>query len=266
MFGGFWPGEMTLLGGRPSMGKTAVALSVALNAARAGHKVGIFSLEMNPEQLALRAVAEATTYQGQAIYYETIRRGDVQERDMPVIAKAAESVGGLPIAFLAREYADLGGLHSGATRVKAMLGGLDLLIVDYVQLVNADARSRVEQITQISIALKTLAGRLNVPILALSQLSRAVENRDDKRPMMSDLRESGQLEQDADAVMFCYRDEYYLQRTEPEDMGSDEYAQWRQAMQRARHRIEIIIAKQRQGAVGTAHLRCNPAANKIWED
>jgi replicative DNA helicase len=267
LFSGFWPGELVLLGGRPSMGKTALALSLALNAARKGDGVGIFSLEMNPDQMAVRALSEQTTHMGLgAVEYQSIRRGDLVEQQMRSVTEAAKMVGDLPIQFLSREYADLGGLYSGARRAKSMLGGnMKLLIVDYVQLIRSTAKSRYEQITEISIALKALAGRLEVPILALSQLSRAVEQRDDKRPMLSDLRESGQLEQDADAVMFTYRDEYYLSRAEPTD-DMDAHEAWQGAMKRAENRLEVIVAKQRQGQVGTAHLRCNVALNKVWDE
>jgi replicative DNA helicase len=267
LFSGFWPGELVLLGGRPSMGKTALALSIALNAARAGHGVGIFSLEMNPDQMAIRALAEQTSHLGKAVAYESIRRGDVHDEQMPTLVEAARTVGDLPIQFLSREFADLGALYSGATKVNKMLGGnMKLLVVDYVQLIKSDARSRFEQITDISIALKALAGKLQVPILALSQLSRQVESRDDKRPMLSDLRESGQLEQDADAVMFAYRDEYYVERAKPTDGDVEKMEKWEHAMNRVRHRLEVIVAKQRQGPIGTAHMRCNPAQNLIWED
>jgi replicative DNA helicase len=267
LFAGFWPGEMVILGGRPSMGKTALALSLGLNAAREGHGVGIFSLEMTPDQMALRAISEQSSMMGLgAVEYQSIRRGDLADQQMHSVTEAAKAVADLPIQFLSREYADLGGLYSGARRAKSALGGnLRLLIVDYVQLIRSTARSRFEQITEISIALKALAGRLEVPILALSQLSRAVEQRDDKRPMLSDLRESGQLEQDADAVMFTYRDEYYLGRSEPQD-DMDAHEVWTSAMKRAQNRLEVIVAKQRQGSIGTAHLRCNVGLNKVWDD
>lgn len=267
LLGGFYPGEMTLLGGRPSMGKTAVALSIALNAARAGQGVVICSLEMNPEAMALRALSEATGQAGRAITYADMRRGQFSPQQAEHIAAAAREVSELPITFLSREYSDLGSLYAGARQAKRTLGNnMKLLVVDYAQLLRSQAKSRYEQITEISIALKALAGSLNVPVLALSQLSRALEQRDDKRPMMSDLRESGQLEQDADAVLFCYRDEYYIQREEPDIRDGEAHEKWRDAMKHARHRLEIIIAKQRQGEIGTAHVFCNPALNRIWEN
>lgn len=264
--GGFYPGELILLGGRPSMGKTSVALSMALNAGRAGKNVAIFSLEMNPESLAMRAISEATTYHGNAVSYSSLRRGDFHEHQIETIKQAARDTAELPIMFLNREFSDLGAMVAGAKQAKRTLGGnLDLLIIDYAQLLRSKARGRYEQITEISIALKALSGQLEVPVLALSQLSRALEQREDKRPVLSDLRESGQLEQDADAVLFCYRDEYYLEREEPEIRDEEAHDAWSGAMERSRNRLELIVAKQRQGQIGTARVMCNPALNKIWE-
>jgi replicative DNA helicase len=267
MIGGMYPGELILLGGRPSMGKTGVALSIALNAARSGHGVVIASLEMNPEAMAIRALSEATATEGRSLAYSDMRRGQFGEAQARDLIGTAKYVGELPIMFLPRNYSDIGALFSGARQAqKAMDGKMRLLVVDYAQLLRSTAKSRYEQITEISIALKALAGQLNVPVLALSQLSRAVEQREDKRPTLSDLRESGQLEQDADAVMFCYRDEYYLAREKPEPDDLDAMAVWMEAMDKKRGCLEIIIAKQRQGDIGTAHMRFNPATNLIWED
>lgn len=261
---GLYPGEMVLLGGRPSMGKSAVALSIALNAARAGHGVCIASLEMNPEAMALRALSEATSQAGNAVYYTTMRRGDITPPQAKTLAGCVDEVSDLPIMFLSRQYQDIGALMAGAKQVaRIMEGNLRLLIVDYAQLLRTQAQGRYEQITEISLQLKALSGQMNIPILALSQLSRQVESRDDKRPMLSDLRESGQLEQDADAVLFCYRDEYYLEREKP--ANPDKLEAWEACMDRARNRLEIIVAKQRQGSIGTARVRFNPATNLIWE-
>lgn len=267
MTGGFYPGELILIGGRPSMGKTAVALSVALNAARAGNGVCIASLEMNPEAMAMRALSEATTQTRSATSYAGLRRGDMTEAQVDALRACAAEVANLPITFLPRQFADIGALFSGAKQAhKATRGGLKLLIVDYAQLLRSRAPTRYEQITEISIALKALSGQLNIPVIALSQLSRQVESREDKRPVMSDLRESGQLEQDADAVLFCYRDEYYVERMKPgEDAEPGDMADWIAAMNACRNKLEIIVAKQRQGEIGTAHVRFNPALNLIWE-
>ena len=268
MISGFYPGELVLIGGRPSMGKTGVALSIGLNAARAGHGVVIASLEMNPEAMAMRALSEATAHNKLAVSYAQMRRGEMAESQVDSLRQAALDVSELPIEFLPRQYADIGALFAGAKQAKRKMGDdMRLLIVDYAQLLKSQAKSRYEQITEISIALKALAGQLNVPVIALSQLSRNVEQREDKRPQLSDLRESGQLEQDADAVLFCYRDEYYLERDKPTESDPvQDHEDWRRAMEAARNKLEIIVAKQRQGEIGTAHVRFNPALNLIWED
>lgn len=266
ILGGMYNGDLILLGGRPSMGKTSVALSIGLNVARAGGQVCIASLEMNAEAMAVRAISEQTSRQNNAVYYSNIRRGAMTEPQFRDTIEAAKSVAELPIHFLSRQHADLGSLIAGAKQAKRVMGGMKLLIVDYAQLLTVKANSRYEEITKISMALKALAGQLDIPVMALSQLSRQLESRDDKRPMLSDLRESGQLEQDADTVMFCYRDEYYLGRQEPGRGDLEKYADWEAKMASARHRLEMIVAKQRQGKIGTAHVRCNPASNRIWED
>lgn len=265
LIGGLYPGELILLGGRPSMGKTSVALNMGLNAARAGHGVAFCSFEMTPEALALRAVSERMASQGNAVSYRDLRAGQWDVRLNDAFASACENVAELPMYMLPREYADIGALMAGAKRAKAMLrGNLKLLIVDYVQLMRAHGKSnRYELITEVSTALKNLAGQLNIPVVALSQLSRQVEQREDKRPQLSDLRESGQLEQDADAVLFTYRDEYYLEREKPD--SPEELLLWESAMERAKNRLEIICAKQRQGPIGTANVLCNVAFNRIWE-
>lgn len=265
--GGFRPGELILLGGRPSMGKTSVALNVALNVARAGRPVIICSLEMNPEAMAVRAISEETGRQGKAVTYRDILNGNIVEWQMDAAVEAAKEIAKLPIQFLTREFSDLASMKAGVIQAQKVLGQqAGLLVIDYAQLLRSQAKSRYEQITEISIELKALAGKMNMPILALSQLSRALEQRDDKRPMLSDLRESGQLEQDADTVLFCYRDEYYLERDRPEDeLDADAMDAWRTALDRAKNKLEIIVAKQRQGPIGTANVMCNVALNRIWE-
>ena len=262
---GFFPGELTILGGRPAMGKSAVALSLALNAARAGHGVAIASLEMTPEAIAMRALSEASAASGTAVPYLSMRRGDMTEAECRHLHEQAASVANLPISFLPRQFADVGSMMSGVRQI-AKGGNLRLLIVDYAQLMTAPGKSRYEQITAISLALKGMAVSLNIPVIALSQLSRSIESREDKRPVMSDLRESGQLEQDADNIMFCYRPEYYLAQMEPDGSDLEEVAEWRADMDRARGRLEIIVAKQRMGETGTARCRCALATNTVWGD
>lgn len=266
MIGGFYPGELTLIGGRPSMGKTAVALTMAMNAARAGHGVVIASLEMNPEAMAVRAISEATAQAGRGVDYANIRRGDMQPDDFRHAITTARAIADLPITFLPRNYSDIGALYAGAKAARRAMGdNMRLLIVDYAQLLRSKAQRRYEQITEISIALKAMAGTLNIPVVALSQLSRDLEKREDKRPQLSDLRESGQLEQDADCVIFCFRHEYYLDRERPGNDDMDAMADWQAAMEKAHRKLELIVAKQRQGAVGTARALFNPATNLIWE-
>lgn len=267
LIGGFYPGELILIGGRPSMGKSSIALSIALNAARAGHGVCIASLEMNPEAMAVRALSEATAQTRSATPYSAMRRGEMSEPQVEALRRCATDVANLPITFLPRQFSDIGALFAGAKQAhRSTPGGLKLFVVDYAQLLRSRASSRYEQITEISIALKELSGQLNIPVIALSQLSRKVEEREDKRPMMSDLRESGQLEQDADAVLFCYRDEYYVERMRPaEDADDADRILWDDAMAKAKNRLEIIVAKQRQGAIGTAHVGFNPALNLTWD-
>lgn len=265
--GGFGAGELWLLGGRPSMGKTGVMLSMALNAAREGHPVVIASLEMTPKAMAMRALSEQTAQNNYATAYSDIRRGTYGPANKEALTAAARALVDLPISFLPREYQDADLLQVG---VKQALRGkrddkMPLVLVDYAQLMRSKAKSRYEQITDISLALKGLAMSLDLPLVALSQLSRALEQREEKRPMMSDLRESGQLEQDADGVIFCYRDEYYLQREEPDHDDVEAYEAWSRAREAARNKLELIVAKQRQGEIGTAHVMFNPAINRIWE-
>lgn len=263
---GMFGGDLLLLGGRPSMGKTALALSIALNVARGGRGVGIASLEMGPESLALRAVSEATSQRGRAVQYSKMRSGELDALQLDSMKIAAAEVAELPITFLSREYSELGAMIGGVKQIKRTMGDkLSLIIIDYAQLLTVKADSRYDEITKISRALKSLASQIDIPILALSQLSRQLESRQDKRPQLSDLRESGQLEQDADAVLFAYRDEYYLERDKPE-FGTEQYERWERAMERAKNRLEVIVAKQRQGKIGTAHMFCNPAYNRVWED
>lgn len=265
LVGGLYPSELTVLGGRPSMGKTALALSIALNVARAGKPVTFCSFEMSPKAMMTRAMSEASARHGDATNYFNIRTGKYRESQGEAIKAATSEVAKLPIQFLTSEYREVSSFLAGVKQAHRVMGGLGLVVVDYVQLLTSPARSRYEQITDISLGLKSAAMQLEVPVLALSQLSRAVEQRDDKRPVLSDLRESGQIEQDADAVMFCYRHEYYLERMEPQS-GTEKHEIWQQAMNDAHRKIDILIPKNRHGAVGTARMNCNLALNKFWEN
>lgn len=265
---GFAPGELWLLGGRPSMGKSAVAINIAMNAARMGHPVVFASLEMRPEHLAIRAIAEQTAENGQGVAYQSMRREGLQDAQMNAIAQAADTVANLPLWFLPREYASAELLPVGVKQSLRQYRGdmLPLVVIDYVQLMRSSkAKSRFEEITEVSLALKSLAMSQGLPVLALSQLSRALESRDDKRPMLSDLRESGQLEQDADGVMFCYRDAYYVEREEPDHNNLELHAQWQEAMEACHNQMDIIVAKQRQGPIASVKMNVNLALNRIQD-
>lgn len=263
---GFFPGELTILGGRPGSGKSAVALSIALHAARAGHAVAIASLEMTPEAMAMRAASEATANAGRAVPYIQMRSGAMTEDECRMFIEQANAAAQLPITFLSSRFSDAGAMIS-AVRQIARATDLKLLIVDYAQLMTAPGKNRYEQITAISLALKKMAVTLKIPVIALSQLSRQIESRDDKRPVMSDLRESGQLEQDADNILFCYREEYYLLQGRPAITDPvDAQVEWQSKMDRAKGRMEIIVNKQRMGETGTARCRCAMATNSVWGD
>ncbi len=264
--GGLHPSDLIIIAGRPSMGKSSLATNIAVNAARAykterqpdgthrtvdGAVVGLFSLEMSADQLATRIIAETS-----GIPSNEIRRGEVDQEQFERIYHAARDLESLPLYI-----DDTGGLSivqlmARARRLKRQ-HGLDLLVVDYLQLLSGGGGrrndGRVQEITEISMGLKALAKELNVPVIALAQLSRQVEQRDDKRPQLADLRESGSIEQDADVVMFIYREEYYLRRTEPRP-DSEGHAKWIADCDAVRGIAEIIIGKQRHGPIGKVEL------------
>jgi replicative DNA helicase len=267
MMGGLQKSDLVILAGRPGMGKTALATNVAYNVAKAweggvradgriestnGGIVGFFSLEMSAEQLATRIISE----QSEIASYR-IRRGEIEPSDFDRIAAAAREIEQLPLYIDETGGLSIAQLAARARRLKRQRG-LDLLVIDYIQLLQGSARraaeGRVQEVTEITTSLKALAKELNIPILALSQLSRQVENRDDKRPQLSDLRESGSIEQDADVVLFVFREEYYLRNKEPRP-GSQEYFDWQTEMEKVHGRAEVIIGKQRHGPTGTVALQ-----------
>ena len=251
--GGLHPSDLLILAGRPSMGKTALALNVTLNAARTGSKVLFASLEMSKEQLAGRALAEFAGLSG-----DRIRKGEITAAEMRRLHEMARDYRKLPIHIDETGGINIAKLCARARRHQRK-HGLDLLVIDYLQLIttdNARGGNRVQEVTQITTALKALAKELGVPVLALSQLSRKVEEREDKRPQLSDLRESGSIEQDADVVMFVYRESYYLGRAEPKE-GSEAHLKWQGEMARAAGKAEVIIGKQRHGPIGTVQLSFN---------
>ena len=265
--GGLQHSDLVIVAGRPGMGKTSLATNIAFNVARAwqgevrpdGHMstvnggiVAFYSLEMSAEQLATRIIAEQT-----GISSSTIRRGGITESDFEKIKDVSVELQNLPFYVDETGGLSIAALAARARRLKRQRG-LDLIVVDYIQLLQGSSKrgseNRVQEVTEITTGLKALAKELNVPIIALSQLSRQVESRDDKRPQLSDLRESGSIEQDADVVVFVYREEYYLNAKEPRP-GTEEHAKWQMDMDAAHGKAEIIIAKQRHGPTGTVQVQ-----------
>jgi replicative DNA helicase len=263
--GGLHRSDLLILAGRPSMGKTSLATNIAFNIAKAykrgrlpdgsegaieGGVVGFYSLEMSAEQLAARILSEASE-----VPSEQIRRGDMTESEFRRFVDAAKSLESCPLYIDDTPALPISQLAARARRLKRT-HGLDVLIVDYLQLVRpASAKdSRVNEVSEITQGLKAIAKELDIPVIALSQLSRQVESRDDKRPQLSDLRESGSIEQDADVVMFVFREEYYVEREKPSDDRLDEIAAWQERMEALHGKAEVIIGKQRHGPIGTVEL------------
>jgi len=263
--GGLHRSDLLILAGRPSMGKTSLATNIAFNVAKAykkgkkpdgtegtvdGGVVGFYSLEMSAEQLAARILSEASE-----VPSEQIRRGDMTETEFRRFVEAAKDLEACPLYIDDTPALPISQLAARARRLKRT-HGLDVLIVDYLQLVRGTGKSenRVNEISEITMGLKAIAKELDIPVIALSQLSRQVENREDKRPQLSDLRESGSIEQDADVVMFVFREEYYAEREKPSDDRLDEMAVWQDRMDKLHGRAEVVIGKQRHGPIGTVEL------------
>ena len=273
--GGLHHSDLLILAGRPGMGKTALATNIAFNTARrwvrdmedgidpaksVGAKVAFFSLEMSADQLATRVLAENS-----GISSEALRMGKIGQTDFRNLARAAADLETLPLYIDDTPGLTIAALRTRARRLKRR-HGVGLIIVDYLQLLQGSGRSseanRVQEISEISRGLKTLAKELNVPVLALSQLSRAVEQREDKRPQLADLRESGSIEQDADIVLFVYREEYYVAAREPKRPNDnddakvhEDHAKWAADMEKVFGTCELIVAKQRHGATGKVNLK-----------
>ena len=274
MLGGLHRSDLLILAGRPSMGKTALVTNIAFNAAKAykeitddnghtiveGGHVLFFSLEMSAEQLANRILAEQA-----AVPSDRIRRGDINAEEFERLAVATQELSRLPLYIDDTPALSVSALRTRARRLKSQQK-LHLIVIDYLQLMQASAGSRpdnrVQEIAEITRGLKTLAKDLDVPVIALSQLSRQVEQREDKRPQLSDLRESGSIEQDADMVWFVYREEYYLATKQPADDHSD-FPAWQEQMNRAYGLAELIIAKQRHGSTGKVRLRFEAKITKF---
>ncbi|MGE0766886.1 MAG: replicative DNA helicase [Hyphomicrobiaceae bacterium] len=264
--GGLQSSDLIILAGRPSMGKTSLATNIAYNIARAyraevqpdgtsktvdGGVVGFFSLEMSAEQLATRILAEQAE-----ISSSKIRRGDITDEEFKRLVLVSQEMARSPLYIDQTGGISIAQLAARARKLKRQKG-LDVLVVDYLQLLTASvgraSQGRVQEITEITTGLKALAKELAVPVIALSQLSRQVETREDKRPQLSDLRESGSIEQDADVVMFVFREEYYVERAKPSE-GTAEFQAWMEKMQIVSGKAEVIIGKQRHGPVGAVTL------------
>jgi len=258
--GGFQNSDLLILAGRPSMGKTALAVNWAFNAAKAyaesggeeGGRVAFFSLEMAAEQLAGRILSDQSGISGDAI-----RKGNIKQDDFRSFVEASQRMSQVPLYIDDTPALSIGAVRTRARRLKRQ-HGLDMLVIDYLQLLRGNGskrgqENRVQEVSEITQGLKAIAKELDIPVIALSQLSRAVEQREDKRPQLSDLRESGSIEQDADVVMFVYREEYYLSRTEPEP-GTENHMKWQESMERAHNIGECIVAKQRHGPIGNVKM------------
>ena len=254
--GGMHKQDLIIIAGRPSMGKTALATNIAFHAAKNIEKKGskstvaFFSLEMSSEQLSTRILSEQSR-----IRSNDIRRGKVSEIEFEKFIETSKNIFELPLYIDETPAITIAAISNRSRRIKRLFG-LELIVVDYIQLMKSSGRkeyNRVQEISEITQGLKALAKELDVPVLALSQLSRAVEHRDDKKPQLADLRESGSIEQDADVVMFVFREAYYIERKEP-TLGSIEHAEWRQKMDEISNLAEIMISKQRHGPTGNVKV------------
>ncbi len=253
--GGLHKSDLVIIAGRPSMGKTALATNIAFNAAKKIHENGkkssiaFFSLEMSSEQLSTRILAEQSR-----IKSNDIRRGRISEEQFDKFIETSKNISELPLYIDETPAISIAALSNRARRIKRLYG-LDMVVIDYIQLMTSSRsfEGRVQEISEITQGLKALAKELSVPVLALSQLSRAVEQRDLKKPQLSDLRESGSIEQDADVVMFVYREAYYLEKQEPR-AATVEHAEWQAKMNEVSNLAEIIIGKQRHGPTGNIRL------------
>jgi replicative DNA helicase len=265
MLGGLHKSDLVIIAGRPSMGKTALATNIAFNAAKRilekqkKSSVTFFSLEMSSEQLSTRILSEQSR-----ITSSNIRRGKINQDEFEKFIETSKNLENLPLFIDDTPAITISTLSNRARRIKR-LHGLDLIIVDYIQLMksgNYRNEGRVQEVAEITQGLKAIAKELNVPVLALSQLSRAVEQRDDKKPQLSDLRESGSIEQDADVVGFVFREEYYLEKLEPR-AGTAEHVEWQEKMSIIHGQAELIIGKQRHGPTGIVRLEFESAFTKF---
>lgn len=257
--GGLHPSDLIVLAARPGMGKTALALNIAFNVANEVFNkrgptslqgpVAFFSLEMSADQLASRALSFSAE-----VGFSKIRNGNIKEDEFNRIAEHSRAIGSMPLFIDDTPDITVSGIRTRARRLKRLSGGLSLIVIDYIQLLNSPGgrkvENRVQEVSEITRGLKILAKELEVPVISLSQLSRSVESRDDKTPQLSDLRESGSIEQDADMVLFIYREAYYLENKTQKDVNSEEYNEWKAKLERVKNRADVIIAKQRHGPTG----------------
>ena len=274
--GGLQSSDLIVLAGRPSMGKSALATNIAFHIAKLamdskdkdakeGGAVGFFSLEMSAEQVATRILAERA-----GIPSEQIRRGSINEDEFKRLAQVSQDLQGLPLYIDHTGAIPIATLAARARRLKrecdAKKSNLGLIVVDYLQLATASTRrasdGRVQEIAEITQGLKALAKQLKIPVLALSQLSRQVEGREDKHPQLSDLRESGSIEQDADVVLFIYREQYYLEQAQPSE-GTEDHAKWREKMAAAHGVAELMVSKHRHGSTGTVRLQFEASVTRF---
>ena len=281
--GGFHNSDLIIIAGRPSMGKTALGTNIAFNAAKKfkekedefgnkttidGGKIAFFSLEMSSEQLATRVLAEQSK-----ISSDKMRKAELNKEDFKKIAKVSSELENLNLVIDDNPILTIPSLRARARRLKRLYG-IDMIIIDYLQLMSGSQNvrndGRVQEISEITRGLKAIAKELNIPIIALSQLSRQVEQREDKRPQLADLRESGTIEQDSDVVMFIFRDSYYLERMEPikkpdeqNDRYNERHQRWRELCESRYNISEIIIAKQRHGPIGTIKTHFDPNFTKF---
>jgi replicative DNA helicase len=274
--GGLHKSDLIILAGRPAMGKTALATNIAFSCAMrflrdkergmapeksAGAPVAFFSLEMSADQLATRVLAEQA-----GVNSEDLRKGKIRQEQFTQLARAAGDLANLPLVIDDTPALSIAALRTRARRLKRQ-HDIGLIVVDYLQLLQGTGRgngdNRVQEISEITRGLKTLAKELQVPVLALSQLSRAVEQRDDKRPQLADLRESGTIEQDADIVLFVYREEYYHANKQPDPEEADKFAKWKDKAEKIFGLAEVIVAKQRHGSTGSVPLTFDKNVTKF---
>jgi replicative DNA helicase len=264
---GLAPGNMTILGGATSMGKTSLALEIAANVSmKQGKGVAFVSLEMAEEELATRMASSIAR-----VPYSDIRDASSMEEDaFRKWIEASKQVGDAKLRIVPKHVRDVAAIHAAVRRADREMGGLSLVIVDYAQLIQGKGNSRYEQMTNVSIGLKLMAGMIGVPVIALVQLGRDLQVREDKRPQLSDIKETGQYENDADQVIFCHREAYYLERHGPNvgkngEISAEARADWEADLARTRNIMELIVRKNRHGRLASAEVGFHAATNRFWE-